>query len=102
MADDEPEYVDSNYVSKMLGFTPRTVLGMARRGQLRGAVRVGKEWRFCLAELRAGLAEAEVQRPAPRSAPAQPVSEFRRQLALMEPVFRRVDRISGLSPRERM
>ena len=54
-----PERLLSSEVAAILRITPRTVQGMAARGELPGAARIGRNWTFSAEKLRRFIAERE-------------------------------------------
>lgn len=54
-----PERLRSSEVAAILRITPRTVQGMAARGELPGAARIGKNWTFSAEKLRRFIAQRE-------------------------------------------
>jgi excisionase family DNA binding protein len=77
----EPERVRKHEAASILGVPVRTVVEMAMKGRLPGAAKIGRNWTFNAARLRALVREKEIAalpkvqhrpaaaRPVPKSQP---------------------------------
>ncbi len=62
LADSPGRLLDASEKARQLGLHPETLVKMARAGRFRGAIKVGREWRFPSESL-------EILPPAPGDAP---------------------------------